>query len=321
MRVFGNDDVFLLNKKAKYREVPEEDIQKLHRSDVNHRRLFDGLDLSKVIDGDIIHSIIYDRSFLIKTFGNSRFCLAIDITHFENLYNTLQRDYHALGIESGELSLDVNTGVLVKKVAEQEMNAYLKANRSTNQSCALVMIDIDDFRDFNEKFGHVDGGDKALLDVATTIKNSIRQDLDNSGSKRTEDIKSLPGQKDVLGRYGGDEFFILLKNIDENDVMPCVDRIRRNVNAKGVVIPFKQEYVDKGLLDKDCELIDVNGKLYVRIPVTISCGVFSCTCGAFDLSFMIANADEALYASKRSEDGTKNKSTIFSKKLENPNGM
>jgi len=71
---------------------------------------------------------------------------------------------------------------------------------------SLVMIDVDQFKQFNDRFGHV-AGDRALRLVAETLRSHFR-----------------PG--DMIARFGGDEFSILLPGADREDARSCAERAR-----------------------------------------------------------------------------------------------
>ncbi len=78
-----------------------------------------------------------------------------------------------------------------------------------NQQTSLLIIDADHFKRVNDRFGH-DIGDVVLREIATTISRSIR------GS-------------DIAGRIGGEEFCVLLSNVDAHDAKILADRIRSRV--------------------------------------------------------------------------------------------
>jgi diguanylate cyclase (GGDEF)-like protein len=73
----------------------------------------------------------------------------------------------------------------------------------------LAMIDIDHFKDINDTFGH-QAGDKALVVIANTIRNSLRE-------------------LDIVGRYGGEEFIAILPEIGLEECYIAAERIRKNV--------------------------------------------------------------------------------------------
>lgn len=89
------------------------------------------------------------------------------------------------------------TGVLAKMPCEDACQEYLE-NRA-GKSCALVIIDVDNFKNINDKYGHYQG-DLVLKTVG-------------------EQLKTVFLDTDILGRIGGDEFLVLLKDIEDPQVV------------------------------------------------------------------------------------------------------
>jgi diguanylate cyclase (GGDEF)-like protein len=79
------------------------------------------------------------------------------------------------------------------------------------------MVDIDDFKEFNDNYGHL-RGDKALRSVAKVITQPLKR----------------PG--DLVARWGGEEFIVLLPNTDSKGAFIIADQIRRAVEATPVHI-------------------------------------------------------------------------------------
>lgn len=119
---------------------------------------------------------------------------------------------------------------------------------------ALIMLDIDHFKKINDSYGHL-GGDAVLRSVAACLKNLVRE-------------------TDIVGRYGGEEFGVIVADSDMQGAAILADRIRKAVET--LVI----EYDDR------------------IIPVTISLGVAGFTPAIDRHETLIAQADEALYRSK-----------------------
>ncbi|HEX2986217.1 MAG TPA: diguanylate cyclase [Caproiciproducens sp.] len=94
------------------------------------------------------------------------------------------------------------------------LDAYfmeLKHGHARKKSIAGIMVDIDSFKKINDDYGHV-AGDRALQFTADIIKRSFRKD-------------------DLVTRYGGDEFVILMDTKNIADIHNAVGRMQRNVEA------------------------------------------------------------------------------------------
>jgi diguanylate cyclase len=98
----------------------------------------------------------------------------------EEKIKAVQREIHRLQIES---MLDGLTGVASRKLLENLLSRAGSAAQASSRPLSLLLVDVDCFRTFNDRYGHQTGDDVLRL-VAMTIKRSIR-----SG--------------DIVGRYGG----------------------------------------------------------------------------------------------------------------------
>ncbi len=98
---------------------------------------------------------------------------------------------------------------------EQEM----ERTRRTNQSTALIMIDLDHFKQVNDNWGH-ELGNRALISTAGVIRNNIR---------------SL----DIACRYGGEEFTVILPSIDLMSATQVAERIRIAVEQTEIITEGK----------------------------------------------------------------------------------
>ncbi len=126
----------------------------------------------------------------------------------------------------------------------------------TKQNFSIIMIDVDFFKQINDNYGH-DIGDIVLKDVSSIIKNEIRN-------------------TDYLGRYGGEEFLVLLPNINLDEAKKIADRIRISVEN------YKYYYL--------------TSEKYNR--VTLSLGVYEFNKNEFDFFEGVKKADKALYMAK-----------------------
>src|SRR5690606_26449042 len=86
-----------------------------------------------------------------------------------------------------------------------QLDTSIKKARLTGNNIALMLLDMDKFKNINDTFGHLIG-DKVLQYIAITIKNLLRS-------------------TDTIGRFGGDEFIIIQQNINsKNDVIALINR-------------------------------------------------------------------------------------------------
>lgn len=84
-------------------------------------------------------------------------------------------------------------------------------NNNGDKTLAGIMIDINHFKSINDNFGHLTG-DKALEETAGILKRSVRKD-------------------DFVARFGGDEFIIILEDVDSNTLHSVIDRINENTRT------------------------------------------------------------------------------------------
>lgn len=96
------------------------------------------------------------------------------------------------------LKTDSLTGLLNRRASIESINSILKSS-STEQMHAIIMVDIDNFKQLNDTMGH-QFGDKMLNEIAKDLRSILRAD-------------------DIVGRLGGDEFVILLKNMVSQDLL------------------------------------------------------------------------------------------------------
>ena len=120
------------------------------------------------------------------------------------------------------------------------------------------MIDIDNFKSVNDTYGHL-VGDKILREVSDILRNSIRT-------------------YDIAGRYGGEEFLVVLPDTDFEDALLLAERIRTSIKAKP--------------LEKSDQT--------PAITPTISLGIASMRNTDISIDNMIKRADDGLYAAKNS---------------------
>lgn len=137
------------------------------------------------------------------------------------------------------------------ELGEMEMHRY----RRFHNPLSAIMLDLDNFKEINDTHGHA-VGDFVLFTVARRIRNSVRV-------------------VDILGRYGGDEFAILLPDADQNEAREIAERIRQAIIG---------------------EPIHISGG---ELEVSISLGIAQAADEEESLSSLLGRADSALYNAKQ----------------------
>jgi diguanylate cyclase (GGDEF)-like protein/PAS domain S-box-containing protein len=110
-----------------------------------------------------------------------------------------------------------------RRYLEIRLNTRLEEMKRYGWPLGVLYIDIDNFKDINDKFGNV-SGDKVLKVVGKTLMNSIRP-------------------FDVLGRWGGEEFIAILANVKREQLHPIANRLRLLVEQSN--IPVGKESVQR----------------------------------------------------------------------------
>lgn len=114
----------------------------------------------------------------------------------------IQRKYGELN----ELACsDPLTGLPNRREVMERLAEEMQRARRHGTSLSVIMLDIDDFKQINDTYGH-QAGDRALVDVATGIASAARA-------------------YDVAARYGGDEFMIILPGADATTALTVAERI------------------------------------------------------------------------------------------------
>ena len=153
--------------------------------------------------------------------------------------------------------LDDLTGVLVRRAFLEVANSALVRRRPNDPAAALLVIDVDHFKLVNDTYGHLQGDD-VLRAVVGLLKRGVRGG-------------------DVIGRYAGDEFVVLLPRTPMETAREVAERLRGSVEK---------------------ERIGLRGQPSETVSVTLSIGVATAE-HADHVEAVFAAADRALYEAKR----------------------
>lgn len=164
-----------------------------------------------------------------------------------------------LNIELAELSqFDGLTLLLNRRAFVEKAEQCLHDVRRFTKPCAVLMMDVDFFKQYNDHYGHL-SGDECLKAIAQALNHSI-----NRGS-------------DLVGRYGGEEFIILLPDTDIDGAIIVAERILKNIDE--LAIPHQLSTVAD--------------------HVTMSIGVEAVSADNMcSLDVLLAGADKNLYLAK-----------------------
>jgi diguanylate cyclase (GGDEF)-like protein len=145
------------------------------------------------------------------------YILAVMLTLY--MAEGIKRKNYEINKRVADLSMrDDLTGLLNRRVTEQVLNSAEKAFKEQAAEYAIVILDVDEFKGINDRYGH-NLGDSALKSLAECIEKNIRS-------------------ADYAFRIGGDEFMLLLPNINETAVAQVCARIKASLrDIQGFAFP------------------------------------------------------------------------------------
>ncbi|MEM5948776.1 sensor domain-containing diguanylate cyclase [Spirochaetia bacterium 38H-sp] len=111
--------------------------------------------------------------------------------------------------------IDFKTGLYNNSFFKRRLEEELYGVRRYGNNLSLIMMDVDHFKLFNDRYGHL-AGDEVLISLARAVKTCLRTG-------------------DVAARYGGEEFVILLPKCSREDAIKVAERIRKTVEAMDVM--------------------------------------------------------------------------------------
>ncbi len=166
-------------------------------------------------------------------------------------------------------SRDGLTGVYNRRFTEARLLEEIgRVERYQAETFSVILLDLDHFKQINDTHGHL-GGDEVLCEVVARVRNVLRD-------------------TDVFGRYGGEEFLLMLPQTGREGAVAAAERIRKSIASSPI--------------------------LYNEVPInaTGSLGVATYEVGAPKVERVKAQADLALYASKRAG---RNRVTFYSAQM------
>ncbi len=151
---------------------------------------------------------------------------------------------------------DALTGLYNRHYMERHMQALITQAAQTEKPLSLLVTDIDYFKSINDTYGH-DAGDRVLKEFGARIK---------------EDARSM----DLICRFGGEEFVIVMPDTNRAKAYSVAERLRKSIAEK----PFE---VEEG----------------VEVEITASMGISTLESGDDNAKLLFKRADKAVYQAKR----------------------
>lgn len=147
------------------------------------------------------------------------------------------------------------TGVHVRRHLLEKLDEELRRAERYKYPIASLFVDVDNFKAFNEVHGHM-VGDEVLKRIAQVTRASVRE-------------------TDIVGRYGGDEFLVMLPHANAREAFLAAERIRKGV-----------------------EKLTVTSAAGSAVPMTVSVGMIAAVPHEADVLRFLEIADQALHRSK-----------------------
>lgn len=157
-----------------------------------------------------------------------------------------------------EASRDPLTGLANRKTFDKNMKDFMASVAKGDFEFSLLMLDIDHFKSFNDKHGHL-VGDEVLKIVARELMNAVKG-------------------RDVVARFGGEEFAVLLPNTNLNGALIVAENLRHSIASRELTHRDTKEHYG---------------------TITISVGAAQYHPKGDTATSLIKRADEALYRSKK----------------------
>ncbi len=225
------------------------------------------LSVKSDLDSKVTGLRIGADDFLAKPFAEQEIlarCTAM--LRIKNLQDQLRATQHKLEEQS---ITDGLTGLKNRRLFDERLDEEFRRAQRYSDPVSLIMVDLDHFKQVNDRFGH-QMGDLVLREAAACIRASIRD-------------------PDICARYGGEEFAVILPKTHLSGALAVAERIWRELGTK----VYHQEITEGGRAKP------------VDVRVTASIGLaFYPSKDLTSAALLVKFADEALYQAKRAGRNT-----------------
>lgn len=194
-------------------------------------------------ENNLVHNIKNNTWYEYKTFDYKENNQNYKVEIYKDITKYKQNDI---------TEIDFTTKLLNKQTTFKQLEEYLKSINEKPESFTLAMADIDFFKKINDTYGHL-AGDEILKKISECL------------------IKNTKGD-DIVGRFGGEEFIILLKNTNLDNSKALLEKIRKDIDD--LIVKYNNFIIDN---------------------LNISIGAVFNQGNNTDLNNLIEKADKALY--------------------------
>lgn len=194
-------------------------------------------------ENNLVHNIKNNTWYEYKTFDYKENNKNYKVEIYKDITKYKQNDI---------TEIDFTTKLLNKQTTFKQLEEYLKSINEKPESFTLAMADIDFFKKINDTYGHL-AGDEILKQISECL------------------IKNTKGN-DIVGRFGGEEFIILLKNTNLDNSKALLEKIRKDIDD--LIVKYNNFIIDN---------------------LNISIGAVFNQDNNTDLNNLIEKADKALY--------------------------
>jgi diguanylate cyclase len=201
---------------------------------------------------DFITSLLLELLMLVRDLKRQNESFLKKVEAQQKVINDLKSK---LEMVEAEANLDPLTDLFNRRSLERALKEFFTLCKQSKMSFSLVLIDLDDFKYVNDNYGH-HVGDLVLAKVAKVLRTNMRA-------------------KDIVGRWGGDEFMAILPNTDLENAKKIVERIKFQIE--------KMEILAEGR----------------RFKTSISAGVVQCGENFQSWLDMVKEADRVMYENKK----------------------
>ncbi|MFO8062222.1 MAG: GGDEF domain-containing protein [bacterium] len=143
--------------------------------------------------------------------------------------------------------IDPLTRIPNRRYIEEEIKKHMEKSDRESVKSAIIFIDIDNFKQFNDTYGH-NAGDRLLVNVARTLLNSVRK-------------------YDIVGRWGGEEFVALIEDVNNEELRFIAEKILKLIRGTSIIyngreigctVSIGADFIDRGIsIEKNIERADM----------------------------------------------------------------